>query len=964
MEIGLVSKIDIDHEMQQAYLDYAMSVIVSRALPDVRDGLKPVHRRILYAMYDMGLRPDLPYRKSARIVGEVLGKYHPHGDMAVYEAMARMAQGFSMRYPLIDGQGNFGSVDGDPPAAMRYTEARLAETAMQMLTDIGKNTVDFVNNFDGALTEPSVLPSALPNLLINGATGIAVGMATSIPPHNLSEIVDAMHFLLSKWDELDEISIEDLMRFVKGPDFPTGGVLVHPADGDSLVSAYSTGRGRVAVQARAHIEEMERGRSRIIVTELPYMTNKASLIERIAELAREEKLEGIADLRDESDRQGMRIVIELSKTADPEAVLSNLLRLTPMQVTFSINILALVDGEPRLLSLKQTMRFYLEHRLEIVRRRSEYDLDKARQRAHILEGLRVALKNLDEVIEIIRKSPDVDTARNRLMKRFKLSQMQTQAILDMPLRRLAALERKRIEEEYKETLATIKELEALLRSPKKMRQVVGDELQMAKETFGDRRRTHIVQLKEGQTAASIMTAAETVPDKDVWVSITRKGLISRSLEDSLPRQSGKEAPFWLVKANTRDTLYLVCERGEAAATPVHALPETNDPLEGAPIYKVTPLRENHRLAAVIALAARNGHEQSEKPPEKRFLLSLTRQGMVKKTNLDELPGPSASVFTIARVNEGDQIAWLRLSTGNNEVLLVTAAGMAIRFSEEEVRPMGLIAAGVMGIKLAANDKVVGMELLPAVGDVFMISTAGRAKRVKIDEFPLQGRYGQGVQAWKLSSNERVAGIAIGKGTERITLHFNRLLPKAIRLDEAPLQTRAARGQIILEMKPGDAILDLSAPLDSTPKLPTKTSLGKKVSHVRKSSASGGTRKTKPADQRTKEGAATKSNQARPKAKKNQPAAPTEKPGKPARTTQTTRAEKGVADSPSAASAPTPKTARKKAGASPAVSKSPASKADSGKADRPRSRSSTTKTTPSAVSSVPSSPAAKKKATNE
>ena len=983
MEIGLVNKIDIDHEMQQAYLDYAMSVIVSRALPDVRDGLKPVHRRILYAMYDMGVRPDLPYRKSARIVGEVLGKYHPHGDMAVYEAMARMAQSFSMRYPLIDGQGNFGSVDGDPPAAMRYTEARLAETAMQMLADIGKNTVDFVNNFDGALTEPTVLPSALPNLLINGATGIAVGMATSIPPHNLGEIVDAMQFLLSKWEDLDEVGIEDLMRFVKGPDFPTGGVLVHPANGDSLVSAYSTGRGRVAVQARAHLEEMERGRSRIIVTELPYMTNKSSLIERIAELAREEKLEGIADLRDESDRQGMRIVIELSKTANPETVLSNLLRLTPMQVTFSLNMLALVDGEPRLLSLKQAMRYYLEHRLEIVRRRSEYDLEKARQRAHILEGLRVALKNLDEVIEIIRKSPDVDTARNRLMKRFKLSQVQTQAILDMPLRRLAALERKKIEEEYKETLAAIKELEALLRSPKKMRQVVSSELQMAKETFGDRRRTHIVQLKEGQSAASMMTAAETIPDKDVWISVTNEGLISRSLEDSLPRQSGREAPAWLVRANTRDTLYLVCEQGEAAATPVHALPETSNPLEGAPIHKATPLRENHRLAAAIAVPARNGQDQSDKPPEKRFLISVTRQGMIKKTNLDELPGPSASVFTVARVNEGDQIAWLRLSNGDNELLLVTAAGAAIRFSEEEVRPMGLVAAGVMGIKLAANDEVAGMELLPAAGDVFFISNTGRAKRVKIDQFPLQGRYGQGVQAWKLDANERVVGIAVGKGSDRVTLHFNRLLPKAIRLDEAPLQTRAARGQIILELKPGDAVIRVSAPLEAFQRLPTKPSTGKKAGAVKKSSTRAGTTKAKAAPQQTpqakkpaapKESATTKSTQVKTRAEKIQPATPQGEKVVKAKSTRKIKA--GSAESPSAAPTATPKPAGRKASAPPPASKTPASKkppissarqsptptptTHSGKKSRSRPISSDAKSTASTEDSSPSSPAAKKK----
>jgi len=478
MEIGLVNKIDIDQEMQQAYLDYAMSVIVARALPDARDGLKPVHRRILFAMHELGLRAESPYKKSARIVGEVLGKYHPHGDMAVYDAMARMAQDFSMRYLLVDGQGNFGSVDGDPPAAMRYTEARLTDPAINMLIDIQKNTVDFSPNFDGTLEEPLVLPSALPNLLVNGATGIAVGMATSIPPHNLGEVVDALRYMLDHWEKMDDINLDDLMQFIQGPDFPTGGIIIHDSETEEegLRSAYGTGRGRVTLQAQAHLEEMERGKNRIIVTELPYMTNKSSLIERIAELARDEKIEGIADLRDESDRHGMRIVIELSKSVEPETVLRNLYKHTPMQTTFSITLLALVEGEPRLLSLKSALRVFVEHRLEIIRRRSEYDLERARARAHILEGLRIALQNLDEIIDLIRKSPDVDTAKTRLIKRFKLSEIQVQAILDMPLRRLAALERKKIEDEYKEVLAQIKELEGLLHSAKKMRGVVSEEL--------------------------------------------------------------------------------------------------------------------------------------------------------------------------------------------------------------------------------------------------------------------------------------------------------------------------------------------------------------------------------------------------------------------------------------------------------------------------------------------------------
>jgi DNA gyrase subunit A len=463
MEIGLVRKINIDQEMQQAYLDYAMSVIVSRALPDARDGLKPVHRRILFAMYDMGLRPNSSYKKSARVVGEVLGKYHPHSDTAVYDAMARMVQDFSMRYPLVDGQGNFGSLDGDPPAAMRYTEARLDNIAVDIMADIHKGTVDFAPNFDATLDEPTVLPSAMPNMIVNGATGIAVGMATSIPPHNLNEVIDAIVYMLENWTKVDDINIEDLMQFVKGPDFPTGGVILGSATEDGLAGAYGSGRGRITVQARAHVEDMDRGRQRIIVTELPYMTNKSSLIERIAKLARDGVLDGISDLRDESDRQGMRIVIELSKNADTKKVLANLYKRTPMQNTFSINMLALVDGEPRTLGLKQALQVYVEHRLEIVRRRSVFDLERARQRAHILEGLRIALQNMDEVVALIRRAPDVETARARLMRKYKLSEVQADAILDMPLRRLAALERKKIETEYKELLERIKELEGLLK---------------------------------------------------------------------------------------------------------------------------------------------------------------------------------------------------------------------------------------------------------------------------------------------------------------------------------------------------------------------------------------------------------------------------------------------------------------------------------------------------------------------
>ncbi len=807
MEIGMVERVDIDQEMQQAYLDYAMSVIVARALPDARDGLKPVHRRILYAMYDMGLRPETSFKKSARIVGEVLGKYHPHGDMAVYDAMARMAQDFSMRYLLVDGQGNFGSLDGDPPAAMRYTEARLSTASIRMLTDISKNTVNFHDNFDGTLSEPDVLPASIPNLLVNGATGIAVGMATSIPPHNLGEVVDALQHLLKYWEKLDDISVEDLLEFVKGPDFPTGGVIIQGSAGDGLVQTYSTGRGKVTVQASAHLEEMERGRSRIIVTELPYMTNKSSLIERIAELTREEKIEGIVDLRDESDRQGMRIVIELSKAADPDSVLRSLYRQTPMQATFSIIMLALVNGEPRHLSLKQALRVFLEHRLEIVRRRFEFDLEKARQRAHILEGLQKAIRNLDDVIAIIRRSADADIARTKLMKALKISEIQAQAILDMPLKRLAALERRKIDDELRELQAQIKNLENLLRSPKKMRQQVSDELQEVKDQFSDRRRTHIVLLKEGETKSSLLTKSDLVEEKEIWVSVDASGLISRSSNEKPPQLSGRDAPRLLLKTNTRDVIYLASESGEAAAVPVHALPEADDSGQGGALHKHTPFRDGTELAGLFSLPSRSNRDEDDLDG---YIVTITRAGMIKKSQLADLPGASAGLFTLVKVNEGDRLGWCAFTNGQNEILMATANGMAIRFHEESVRPMGLVAAGVMGIKLQNGDKVIGVDLLPNAGEVFLVSSKGRAKRVAADQFPTQGRYGQGVTAWKLASGDNLIGMTIGKGNTQAILHFNKLASKSIRLDTAPLQTRAARGGAIYSLKIDQQITSLTA----------------------------------------------------------------------------------------------------------------------------------------------------------
>ena len=805
MEPGLVRKIDIDREMQQAYLDYAMSVIVARALPDARDGLKPVQRRILYAMYDMGIRTDSPYRKSARIVGEVLGKYHPHGDQSVYDSMARMAQDFSMRTLLVDGQGNFGSVDGDPPAAMRYTEARLAAPALDLLADIGKDTVDYTDNFDGTLTEPTVLPSAIPNLLVNGATGIAVGMATNIPPHNLGEIADACVYMLEKWEKLDDINVEDLMEFVEGPDFPTGGIIIEQKGEEGIEAAYGKGRGRVTIQANAHIEEMERGKSRIIVTELPYQVNKSSLIERIAELVRDGQLDGITDLRDESDRQGLRIVIELTKNVEPEKVLSALYKRTPMQSTFSINLLALVDNEPRLLNLKQALRVYLDHRLVVIKRRTEFDLQKARARAHILEGLMVALKHLDEIIALIKGSPDVDSARTRLIKRFKLSELQANAILEMQLRRLAALERKKIETEYKETQVLIKELEGLLKSSKKMRSVAADELLKVKAAYGDRRRTQIVSMKGRKAKKAPLTAAELVVEQVVWIGMTADGALSRTRDDKPPRLSGSEAPKLLVKANATDTLYLVSGRGLAAAVAVHTLPEAERLGEGNPFNKQSPLQADEIPVAAFALPARKSQLSEE-----TNLITVTRGGMVKKSLVSELPGPSAQTFRLLNVNEGDTLGWVALTDGSKEVLLATSIGMAIRFNEEAVRPMGLAAAGVNGIKLGVGDTVVGIQILPGTGDLFLIASDGKGKRVEVKDFPVQGRYGKGVIAWELARGITLAGLAMGKANAIVTLHLLKAAPKMARLDEAPLRKRTAmRGESVVDVKPGDALLGIA-----------------------------------------------------------------------------------------------------------------------------------------------------------
>jgi DNA gyrase subunit A len=807
MDMGLVRKVDIDREMQQSYLDYAMSVIVARALPDARDGLKPVQRRVLYAMYDMGMRPESIYKKSARIVGEVLGKYHPHGDMAVYESMARLAQDFTMRYPLVDGQGNFGSVDGDPPAAMRYTEAKLTPFAMELLAQIERETVDFVQNFDGTLTEPEVLPSAVPNLLVNGASGIAVGMATSIPPHNLGEVIDGLIYMLHGWEKLDDISVQDLMKFIQGPDFPTRGIILQEGEQNDIMTAYATGRGRVTVRGRVQVEEMSRGRMRILITELPYIVNKSSLIERIAELVRDGALERIADLRDESDRHGMRIVIELKQGVEAEGVMLSLYHRTPLQTTFGITLLALVNGEPHLLTLKHALRVYLEHRLEVVRRRSEFDLAKARRRVHILDGLRIALKNLDQIITLIRNSPDVEQARERLIKRYKLSDAQAQAILDMQLRRLSALERKKIEQENKEVTALIKELESLLQSPKKMRLAVENELMAVKQTYGDRRKTQIVSLREGESAKQLLTANDLTPAQAVWVGVMEDGHIARTHNDELPRVSGRAAPQWLVKTNTHHTLYLVTDQGKTAAVSVETLPVKEKFAEGSLVSKVAPLEEEDPLAALFSLPPRD-EIQGDK-----FIVTVTRFGMIKKSAITDLPGPSSQSFVLAKVNPGDFLGWAVLTSGDAELMLVTLGGMAIRFSEQEVRPMGLAAAGVNGIKLDTRDEVVGVEKIVKEAEVLLVASNGQAWRMPAEDFPVQGRYGQGVIACRPGRGVKVVGEMSGKKTQAGTVHFERAASQNIRMDEIPLGKRATTSKAAIPVKAGDAVIQLTVALD-------------------------------------------------------------------------------------------------------------------------------------------------------
>jgi DNA gyrase subunit A len=821
-----IKPVNIDSEMRESYLSYAMSVIVARALPDARDGLKPVQRRILYAMHDMRLNPGGPYKKSARVVGETLGKYHPHADQSVYDAMVRLAQDFSMRYPLVDGQGNFGSIDGDAAAAMRYTEVRLTEMGQDLLSDIDKETVDFVPNFDDSLTEPEVLPAVLPNLLINGSSGIAVGMATSVPPHNLGEVVDALSYMLDHWQKLDDVTVADLMAFVKGPDFPTGGLVYRyreNGEADALLNAYSTGRGRVVVRAKAHVEQMERNKSRLVITELPYQTNKTNLISRIADLHRDGKIDGLTDLRDESDRNGMRIIIETTRNVEPEAVLAELFRQTPMQSTFSIIMVALVNGEPRVLTLKQALRYYLDHRLEITRRRSEYDLRRARERAHVLAGLLIALDNLDAVIALIRRSRTVDTARTNLQKQFKLTEIQAQAILDMQLRRLAGLERKKIQEEYEEKLRVIKYLEELLSKPELMRNAVRKELVQVKEKYADIRRSQIVEGSESKT----ITANDLLPDQKVWVLIGEKGKVARTSSPdmiAIPRKPD-ELPLTVLEANTQDILYLFTADGLAVSLPVYQLPQAQAMGQGTHWAELTGLTRRHHVAAAL-IRPTHLHEG--------YLFLTSLGGVVKRVRLEDLPGITSAPFTVINVADTDALGWARLTRGQDEVILFTAAGQVIRFQEETVRPMGLPAGGVLGIKLADEaDGIVGMELAQAGSYAWSITDNGLAKATLLEQYPVQGRYGQGVVNLKLptGASEVVAGL-VGLADSYLLVKLSIGAAHRFKLEDTIIGSRAIKprplvkvnapvrvtGAVALRMRP------VASEAETTPPTPKQMSL--------------------------------------------------------------------------------------------------------------------------------------------
>ncbi len=803
MEAGTIQQVDINVQMRAAYLDYAMSVIVARALPDARDGLKPVHRRILYAMHELGLRSGGSYKKSARIVGEVLGKYHPHGDAAVYDAMVRMAQPFSMRYPLVDGQGNFGSVDGDAAAAMRYTEARLGKMAEEMLADIEKETVDFGPNFDDTLEEPLVLPSRLPNLLLNGSSGIAVGMATNIPPHNLRELTSAIIFLIEHFDEIDDISVDTLLEYIPGPDFPTGGVIV---GSEGIRQAYGSGKGRIVLRGLAHIEEMRGGRYRIVITEIPYQVNKSGLIERIAELVRKGKIDMISDLRDESDQRGMSIVIELKRGAQPRKVLNQLYKYTPLQTTFGVQMLALVDGEPRLLSLKRALQIFVEHRRTVIVRRSNYELGKARARLHVLDGLLIALDHIDAVIETIRRSRDAEEARVRLIERFDLSEIQAQAILDMQLRRLAALERSKIEEEHEQVRGKIAYLEDLLAHPKKVLALIQEDMRELAEKYGDERRTRIAH-----DAKEELSEEDLVPDEAILISLTERGYVKRMAAKAFRSQGiggrgvtahatrEEDEILIILPARSLDTILFFSDKGKVYSEKAYQIPDVGRTGKGIPIVNVLSLGSNEHITAAIAVPDFNAAA---------YCTLATAKGRIKRVRLAEFASVRPSGLIAMTLDDDDRLGWARLTRGSDEIILVTGQGRALRFSEDRVRPMGRPAAGVIGIRLAGDDRVASMDVVEPGGDLLIVTTRGYGKRTPLQEYSPKGRATSGILTIERKAIPLVGNIAAARvvqDADHLTLLSANGVAIRLKVKDVKRAGRATRGVRLMKLQEGDYV---------------------------------------------------------------------------------------------------------------------------------------------------------------
>lgn len=794
---GKILPREVSTEMRQSFMDYAMSVIMSRALPDVRDGLKPVHRRILYAMNELGLQPNKAYKKSARVVGEVLGKYHPHGDVALYDTMVRMAQDFSLRYLLVDGHGNFGSIDGDPAAAMRYTEVRMARLATVLLADIDKETVDFMPNFDESLEEPKVLPSRFPNLLVNGTAGIAVGMATNIPPHNLGEVVNALKAMIGN----PEISDEVIMQHVKGPDFPTAGIILGR---DGIKKAYKTGRGSITLRGDVKIETLTNGKQILIVTELPYQVNKSKLIEKIADLVREKKIEGITDLRDETDRHGIRVIIELKRDANPHVIINQLYKFTQLQQNFGIIMLALVDNQPKILPLRDMLFYYLEHQREIITRRTKYELKKAEERLHILEGFKIALDKLDAVIALIRKSRDADEAREGLMATFSLSRIQAQAILDMRLHRLTGLEREKIEQEYNDVAEKIQALRAILADTIKVDAIIMEELTEISSKYGDERRTRIIN-RDGD-----LEIEDLIADEDVVITITHQGYIKRIPVTTYRSQNRggrgvaalnrREDDFveHLFITTTHKNILFLTNQGQVYRKKVYEIPEASRQARGIAVVNLIPLRPAERISAVI---------QVQEFSCDRFLLMATRKGYVKKTCLEEYNTNLKAGLIAIKLGDKDELIGVRLTDGNQEVMLFTESGLAIRFDEKEVRPMGRTARGVKGIRLTKGDNLVEMVTLERDGHVLVVTEEGYGKRVRTEEFRAQIRGGKGLKAVGLTggTGNLVGGKIVTSGDDLMIVTAKGVLIRQ-QVDGISILGRTARGMKLIRLDEGDRVV--------------------------------------------------------------------------------------------------------------------------------------------------------------